>query len=477
MDYFQNEGIFSLFTAGLVSSVSGGPANQSISGVTVCRDNDLELRIELTTPGWVTDRSSGFQPGEVRTATEELHFEHIEGSRSIARGVIYRGIRSSSGVSKPTETVWTYTAHSLELDFRRAELPVHTIEWVGNVPRGFIWSGRTSAEENSVYTQRIGNGEATVTMTHTGRSAGSTSALHLRIDGVDLYLLQAETRDQCRQPGRIVYKGCHSEEIRKRIRLCLSFALGLPLVYYGHTDYSFDWHPTFMKAYDAMSIGGAMFALHDLPPYPINDRRYANVLDGSAVNQIINSLYAKYDELRFNELSWAYWYAVCAPVHTAAVHFGGLIEQLQKSAAVPFRTDRKGLLDEATWRDLLTAIRAKMAAMDLPNDIRPVLHNKVGSLNQLPQNLALKRLLDRLGLRIGTAELDAWKHRNMAAHGSISEDAVEVILNAKLLKLLFHRLLAAVTFCSDRYIDYYNLDFPVRPIVEGVPLREATQTA
>ena len=106
-----------------------------------------------------------------------------------------------------------------------------------------------------------------------------------------------------------------------------------------------------------------------------------------------------------------------------------------------------------------------------------MLHNKVGSLNQLPQNLALKRLLGRLGLQIGTAELDAWKHRNMAAHGSISEDAVEVILNAKLLKLLFHRLLAAVTFCSDHYIDYYNLNFPVRPTVEAVPVREFAQTA
>ena len=43
--------------------------------------------------------------------------------------------------------------------------------------------------------------------------------------------------------------------------------------------------------------------------------------------------------------------------------------------------------------------------------------------------------------------------------------------------VLFHRLLAAATFCSDHYIDYYNLNFPVRPILEAVPLRESTQTA
>ena len=156
MDYFQKEGLFGLFQPGLIGNVTGLPTDQPISGVTVCRDDDLDLRIEVTTPGWAPDSPPSFQPGEVRTATEELQFEHLEGSRSVARGVIYRGSHSSSGVGKPTETVLTYTAHSLELDCRRAEPSVHTIECVGNVPRGFIWSGRTSAEENSAYTHRIG---------------------------------------------------------------------------------------------------------------------------------------------------------------------------------------------------------------------------------------------------------------------------------------------------------------------------------
>lgn len=474
MNYFQKETIFELFQPDLIKNLEGMPAGVQISGVTVCRDDDLDLRIEVTTTGWAADSPPSFQPGEVRAATEKLHFEHREGSRSVAGGVIYRGRHSSGGIGKLTETVWTYTAHSLELDCRRAEPSVHTIEWIGNVPSSFIWPSRTSAEKNSLYTHRIGDDDAAITLARTGWSGGGTSTLHLRVDGIDLYLLQSGTRDQPRRPGQIVYKGCHPEDTRKRIRLCLSFALGLPLVYYGHTDYSADWHPTFMRAYDAMTIGGAIFALHDLPPYPINDRRYANVLDETSLNQIVNSIYVKYDELHFNDLSWAYWYAVCAPVHTAAVHFGGVVEQLQKTAMIPFRADRRGLLDDAVWRELLTAIRTKMGAMDLPSDVLPVLRNKIGQLNQLPQNIALKRLLERLGLQIDTAELDAWKHRNLAAHGAINENAIEVILNAKILKLLFHRLLAAVTFCSDRYIDYYNLDFPIRPLIEAIPLRRST---
>lgn len=471
MVYFQKEEIFGAFQPGFVGLREGKLNGRPISGVSAHRNEDLDLHLELTSPEWAPELQPTYLPGEIRAATEELHFEHLDGRTSVAKGVVYHGVRSSSGIGKPTESVHTYTAHSLEVDCQCTEPPAYTIEWVGNLPGGFVWSGRTSYEENTSYSHRIGTDPAAVTLAASRWSGGGTSTLHVRVDEVDLYLMHGEASDDPRRIGQIIYKGRHSEESRKRIRLCLSFALGLPIVYYGHTDYSMDWQPTFMRAYDAMSIGGAMFKLHDLPPYPINDRRYANVIDDAALNQVVNTIHDRYDELRFNELSWAYWYAVCAPLHTAAVHFGGLIEKLQKSSAILIKADRKGLLDEAAWRELRITIRDKIAAMDLPDDVRPVLKNKVESLNQLPQNIALKRLLERLGLRIGKAELDAWRHRNMAAHGTASEDAVEVILNAKLLKILFHRMLAAVAYCSDRHIDYYNLEFPTRPLEEAVPPR------
>jgi hypothetical protein len=107
-------------------------------------------------------------------------------------------------------------------------------------------------------------------------------------------------------------------------------------------------------------------------------------------------------------------------------------------------------------------------------DLRPVLNSKLSSLNQVPQGVVLKRLFDTMGLSISKPEKDAWKHRNEAAHGGINDSAVDVILNTKLLRLMFHRLLAGITYCSGRYIDYFNYDFPIRPITEGVPARELT---
>lgn len=476
MEYFQKEEVFDCFQSVFFGLESGLLNNTQVSGITICRDEDLDLRIELTSAGWVQERSPPRQAGEVYTSTEELRFEHVGGWKSVARGLVYHGVRSSAGVDEASQSVETYTAHSVEVDCGRAEPPAHTIEWVGNLPDHWIWPSHTSREENTSYSHRIGVGSAAITMTRTGWGGGGSPTLHVHVDGIDLYLLRRETRDKTRNSGRIIYKGCYPEETRKRIRLCLSFALGLPIVYYGHTDYCAAWLPTFMKAYDAMSIDGAMFKLHDLPPYPFSDSRIANMIDEAALNQIVDSLYAKYDELRFNELSWAYWYAVCAPLHTAAVHFGGLIEKLQKSLAVPFKADRKGLLTEDSWRELQAMIQAKLASMDMPDEVRPVLKSKVASLNQLPQNIALKRLLDKLGMELGKAELGAWRHRNMAAHGDASEEVVSIILNAKLLKLLFHRLLAGITYCSERYVDYYSLDFPVRAIEKAVPLKTTVST-
>jgi len=226
-----------------------------------------------------------------------------------------------------------------------------------------------------------------------------------------------------------------------------------------------------MRSVDAFSFGGAVFKLNDLPPYPINDPRYANVIDQRIVTNLVNALSESFDAIKFNELSWSYWYAMCAPLHAAAVHFGSLIEQLQKSSNKVVRTTHGKLLDDENWSSLNRTIQGWLEAAQIDADIRPILKGKISSLNQAPQSLVLKRLLDTMGLAISDAETKAWKHRNMAAHGGVSDRPIDVILNSKILRLLFHRMLAGVTHCSDRYIDYYNLGHPTRILSEAVPER------
>jgi hypothetical protein len=147
-----------------------------------------------------------------------------------------------------------------------------------------------------------------------------------------------------------------------------------------------------------------------------------------------------------------------------------LIEQLQKNSSAVLEI-RKCLLESDQWQALNSVIKPWLKTAPINPELGKILEGKISALNQAPQGLVLRRLLDAMGLGTTTAEVNAWKHRNMAAHGGISDHPVEIILNAKILKLLFHRMLAGITYCSDRYIDYYNLGFPVRAVTDGVPGR------
>jgi hypothetical protein len=158
------------------------------------------------------------------------------------------------------------------------------------------------------------------------------------------------------------------------------------------------------------------------------------------------------------------------PAPHPAVHFGSLIEQLQRNSTKVIEV-RKSLLETDTWEGLKGVIQQWMQTAIIDPELRKILEGKVSSLNQAPQSLVLRRLLEAMGLATSDVEIKAWKHRNMAAHGGISDQPIELILNSKILRLLFHRMLAGITYCSDRYIDYYNLGHPIRAVVEMVPGR------
>lgn len=471
MDKHFYESIFEDFNIPGFTTKNSNFITQSITLARLSRDEDLDLIVELTSAGWSKDRPERYPAGTVRAVEDVIEFVHPAGWMGKANGVIERRTRSFSKPDGTSETIETYSAHSVELDFRRETRPSHVIEWICNVPDRFIWTDPVSLEVIETTKRTIGSGASAIAMQRSARSGGAPNALYLQIESVNLYLMHADNKaDYGRKNGQIVYGTCPDQNFRDKIRACLSFVLGKPIIYLGHTEYCEDWQPTFMKSVDALSLDGAAFKVPDLPPYPVNGK-YANMIDGSAVNQIVNALLEKYEAIKFNEISWSYWHAVCAPLHTGAISFGSLIEQLQNNshAIVPGGNGR--LLDDQTWKALQHAILEWISTAVIPEEIKPVLKSKTSSLNQAPQNLILKRMLQALGLKTSEVELSAWRHRNIAAHGGFSDNPIELILNSKLLRIFFHRMLAGITKCSDRYIDYYSLGHPVRSLAESVPGR------
>jgi len=213
-------------------------------------------------------------------------------------------------------------------------------------------------------------------------------------------------------------------------------------------------------------MNGKMFRLLTFPPAPLfASQRFLNELNGDILSTIANAFYNKYDVYKLEDVSWLYWHAAAAEVHTAPAQYGATFESIERAfiAAKGSRL-QKSLLKKSTWKSLKKDIETAVMSKSMDDKARKILGNKIESLNQKPATVVTEEFLARLDIDLSNAESLAWKNRHLAAHGSLvgEQDYVRVIKETKLLKLLCNRVLLSITGGSDCYIDYYSQDFPVK---------------
>ena len=185
---------------------------------------------------------------------------------------------------------------------------------------------------------------------------------------------------------------------------------------------------------------------------------------------MVNALYAKYDALNFGVVSWAYWHAVAATPHIAAVHFGAALESLQRAFLSTSSAQASStVVDEETWGRIRSALETSLDPLDLPSKILETFKNKVKNLNLRSQHSTSKDLMHELGVVLSSREKQAHNARHESAHGKDNDVDVEWIRDLKLLRVLFHRILLAMTHANDEYYDYFTLGTPVRKLKEPVP--------
>lgn len=465
MQYFQTESLFEYFSEGLIKTVKSSLIRHDVTNVSLHRNDEHAIIIKLTYDGFVFSDSDTSPRGTPMVVDDIIEFEHFDGIVSVAKGVLFLGSISTSNYNKRSETIETYSAASIELDFKRDQNRSYTIEWIDNLRSSFSWPEQTKCEENGNFFHNIGRGDEKITLHRPTRRSGTTFAMHLMIQDVHIYILRGFSNEKKWQHGQIIYNECKTEEFRKRIRNCLSFILGIPIIYYGYTDYFEDWTPAYMKSVDAFSIDGLMFKLNDEPPYPLTAESGRH--DGELLNYMVGALINNYDQINFGYLCWAYWHARCAPLHTRAVYIGGLIEQLQRHSGMSKDT----LLNCCSFGEIRSAVYKALDNMLIDTKVKKILSGKISNLNQSPAGLKLKRLFDKKSLSLGEPEEKAWSQRNASAHGGLGDSVIKTYLNVELLRIIFHRLISAISGCSDKYIDYYNIDYPVRSLAEAVPER------
>ena len=468
--------------SGVFSVTDAGPLLSPIRTFKITRNCKLGLVLETLVVGEAQASSAPVHPsGTVRLTTETVEFAGNGGIHCTANGVLPFSTSETQAAESVKETTQKAQVHSLTAWIRDDVTPAYTIDWLGNLNRSvYVWQGSSICEKReTVDTLTLGYGAGAIELAAHARPLlnANFSALEMVIAGFRLFLCESKpaVSKGIEQPGYILYVGNPTDEVRAKIRKVLSFCLGsylVYLVYLGSTMLSEKSEIVSFSAVSPPSIG-RVTEIPGLPPAPLCDDN-ALIAEQQIVARVANAVYTHYDELRFNSFSWAYWHAMCAPVHMAAGHFGAAIEALQNAyvKAHPAKLNKILIADKAKWTPLKKAFLKAIAEAELEPAVSSILDSKViSNLNQTPTSVFSEKMLAEIGITLGRVEAAAWKRRNVAAHGGeVDLDSViPTIMETKLLKIILHRIVLKITGASDRYYDDYTVGHAIRHVTEPVP--------
>lgn len=468
LEEFINEGLFEVETA--------GPLHHPINELKVERDQ--KLNIILTTSSAYDAKSVAVDhpPGTVRINEDSIELRNRAGIRVIMEGILPLSKRETTSRDGETKRTELSSVSSVKAVIQsQYTTPIkYLVERLENVDSGYyLWPDSVDTETSTQTLTSIGPKGNTVEIPCGSSTNGSASrCLQLTIGGHSLYLISSgeDQRSLGVKSGFLLYLEPPEKDIRKKIRNCLSFVLGRPLVEMGHSTFDFEWNLISFEEISAYSMGGTAFSMRTLPPYPTG-KAYQGELDKTIVEPLLNSLYLRYEELKFGHLSWAYWHANTAPIHIAAVHFGSCMESLQNSYIENHgKIFQTSLMERTAWKVFRLKLIGILSETEVNEEEKEVLTNKINSLNQTPQSILTDRFLDHLELKLSEDEKKAWKQRNNAAHGREIEAGKEIqlIRELKILKVIFHRVLLKIISGSGYYIDYYSIGFPIKSLADPI---------
>lgn len=465
--------------SGEFNVADAGPLLSPIRTFKITRNSKLGLILETLVMGEAQASSVPVHPkGTVRLTTETVEFNGNGGIRCTAHGVLPFSLSERLNAELVKETTQKAQVHSLTARLRNDVAVAYTIDWLGNLNRGvYVWRGTSiSKKRETVDTLTLGYGAEAVELSAHALPLTDMnfSALEMVVAGVRLFLCDCapEVSKGVERPGYIFYVGDPTDEFRTKIRQVLSFCLGNYLIYLGSTMLSEMSEIVSFSAMSPPSIG-QVSEIPVLPPAFLSNGN-ALIAEQQIVARVINAVYAHYDEIGFNSFSWAYWHAMCAPVHMAAGHFGAAIEALQSAymKAHPAKLDKTLITDKAKWTLLKKALLKAVKEAGLETAVSTILTNKIKSnLNQTPQSVLSEKILAEIGITLGQVESAAWKRRNVAAHGCEVglNSVIPTIMETKLLKIILHRIVLKITGASDRYYDDYTIGHAIRNVTEPVP--------
>jgi hypothetical protein len=414
--------------------------------------------------------------GTIRNNDEIVSFSGTNGANFQAIGVEPRRWVRTTDSQGAAFCEQLADVHRIECDLRPGAKISYTIDWLENLQTNSgIWTGSIVKDERDITDTRVFGFDDKIILSRraNGIEKISTRVLHVKFNDTEIYIAKTDNSgiEGKRAQGYILYTGAPDDERRKRIRDVLSYCLGNYLVFLGSSFLSSTSDLVGLTAVSPPTIG-SVATIPAQPPSPLGDH-YVGEVNQERLEQMANALLAFYDDLKFGSFSWTYWHAVCAPVHMKAAHFGAVLEALQQAyLRRPNTGISRSLMPHSAWEPIEAKLLAILTESDVKADARMLISNKIKfNLNQMPAAKIHDAMFDEMGLALGDVEKKAWKRRNQAAHGHsvTDENAIYVIRETKLLKVIIHRMIMTISGANSQYYDEYTLGRPVRQVTECVP--------
>ena len=452
-----------------------GPLIGPIHRFSIERTSDLSLRMHTEAPFSAKGPRQHQPPGTVVVNDDRVTFQTDLGLELEAIGVSPSRTHTRLEGIAPAFTTQEVKIHRLVGKLPNSQSARYVIDWLENVSSAFLWPDSIDRKASDAIAVTLGGvppNRPKLRMSGSSSSGGSSWAVAgLEVEGSLFYVctLDGDKEIDAKKPGCIVYDGVPSDTFRDRIRRCISFSLGSYLVYLGVSKFDAEWHLTEFEVVSPYSMRGQAMTLPPMPPSPLGPRSFWDI-DARKLGRMVNAIYTKYDQLNFGVVSWAYWHAVTATPHIAAVHFGAALESLQRAyfnSAADQSSSR--VVDDQVWTKIRASLESTLDSLGLPDETREIFKNKIRNLNFRSQHSTSKDLVDVLGLSLSKREKQAHDARHESAHGKDDEVDVEWIRDLKLLRIRFNRILLAMTSGSDEYYDYFTVNYPIRGVREPVP--------
>lgn len=341
MHSFEAECFEEYINKNYISVKNSGVLHYPIKSFSIKRDSDLNIIFTSISEFNSTSNSKNIPVGTVYTNKNQViltdAFSNVD--------FILDGVSPYSQVTKD-DKVELSSIRSVEAILIDNEKEKYLIEWVLNMDYSYFFYPdkieRTIKNETSI---NIGNINFNSIFTSRGKSR---NCIHLKIDDFEVYLCKAEKQEK--GGAFILYNKSITEETRRKIRDCLSFAIGLPLIYLGYSTFTEDSRLVSFKAISGYDFNGA-FNLSIQPPTIYHENRL-NEIDSGIFSRLITSLYKSYDLYNLQHILWMYWHASCSPSHSTAVQLGACIESLQKSYFdnANNKLNKKIIQDKVEWK-------------------------------------------------------------------------------------------------------------------------------